>query len=268
MKKAYILFAAVLMALCGCSKNSDTASADDFDVKYLNVASLKSVPTKVSFSGETPGDNTVSFVWEEGDKVSFTHLDEDENIDAYVDFECIDPSSGAFVKCQGQPDLDPSESYIVMYPDFETFAENVTEIDDEYLEYGQEYRADDIPAVHLMQSELTSGSSTSFTLNHYPIIHLQICGTATVGKIVYLVSEGDDRDVMDCGEGGVALKSREATDFYLSLNSGYTSDGGFTIEVYDCDDQLLISKKSAMDLTADDYDCNVIIDMPLINIDD
>lgn len=265
MKKSIIIFASVLMALCGCSKNSDTVSTDNLVVKYLNVASFKSDLTKVSFSGENPDDNTVSFVWEEGDKVSFVHLDEEEEPDYYVDFECVDPSTGAFVKCSGQPDLDPSESYSVMYPDFMTFAESVIE-EDEYVEYTQEYRADNIPAVHLMESEETSGSSASFTLNHTPIIHLQLCGTATVGKIVYLLSEDEDRDAMYCGESGVALKSNEATDFYLSLNSGFTSEDGFTIEVYDCNDQLLISKKSGMDMTDEKYDYNVIIDMPVINI--
>jgi len=239
MMKKIMLFAAACIALVACTKNIDNATPTGRQVTISATVQIPSeYATKVSPDASSLSASTITFHWEAGDKVVLSSNDFTE----MQLFTIVDASiNGTTANFTGTA-LSDMSSYKARYCGKNTSIEKVTKLFAGTID-SLSYDVNDFhPYI------FGSGNADGFTLNDFNnVINIPLKGDATIGKIDYYTNSTlSIAATMSFGT-GLTLTNTE-TPVYMPLFV-YTSDG-FSIKIYDTDDQLLLEKVSSDDLTS------------------
>ncbi len=231
MKAKNLFFAAALLCLVACNNKGNEPVAPGRQVTIsatIKMPSGENAPIrKVSPDASSLSTSTITFHWEEGDKVLLCSNDFSEKQLFTIVDNSIDGSTANFTGTA----LTDMSSYRAYYLGKNTSSEKLAAL------VGEGTDSISYEANNFQPYVFGSGDATSFTLNTFmTVILVPLQGNATVGKIDYYYGGKDVVSTTMSFGTGLALTNTE-TPVYMTLFA--VSEGGFILNIYDTEEQLL-----------------------------
>ncbi len=264
--KKFMYFAAALLVLVGCNKNSQENKENapqnlvtiTGGIDFSPQAGARKVVAHGGWQGIESATDAIDFVWELGDEIAVFSAKQESTtegtpvttiaeIKKFTVSKILEDGKAEFI---GEPLEGGMDTYTVAYP-FEYANNMYSTTGDWYFE--QQYSKDFRP------SGYGYGSKNDFMLYYYETtFDLSLKGDTKLGKIEYWTRYGlysgevIHQASISMGKGGLQLTS---TPQHVALLIGCRFDGhGFVLKFYDINNQLIMEKGLDIDMRSEDLE--------------
>lgn len=265
MKKLF-LFAATLLGLVACDKNEADINVPARQITIhatadMNNGSAASGPHRIAPNDITA--SSVSFYWQEGDKIWVLSNDFSEKQIFTIDNSSINGNQANFTGTA----LSDMSSYYVIYLDNMVSEETLMAIISGEDPVTYNYNPDSKNWFFAGE-----GHEDNFTIGCKSTIRMQLKGSCKLGKVVYLFGDPAEEDYSNITNtlnfvhdeyDGLQLSS---TPVEVVIMPSVVSTEGFALRFYDTEDNLIMEKSKAGSSLCNAFEATLLVNLGVIEV--